>query len=699
MKKLLKVTSVALSAAILASGITFVVSAQEDDKEQIRIVVENDTFSVSDGADWDGVLIDKWVDIDENTSIETILVDALTAEGYTQTGAESGYVTEIGGLAANDGGYMSGWMVMLDDWMTDEGMSSYTVKSGKLESGDEISFRYTCDWGADLGYYWDNNETNLALIGFSAGELTPEFNSDTTEYTLTLPEDVSSINVIPTAQNKAFRVKTYKNEYTPEQSGTDYKRSEQINVGNNDVIYIGVGNSAWHLYPPADSTETVYKINIAASSSEPSVTDEDKAKADEVAELINSIGIVTVDSKDIITTAREKYNALTTEQKALVTNYEVLVSAEESYSALERTQSDFNDMFSETTDTIMNTVSMNIGDEWKIMSLARADKISDTSKSIYYNNVVEYIKSVGGAKFSETKSTDNSRIIIALSSLGYNAADINGYNLVEPITDFEYVSKQGINGIVYALIALDTKNYEQDTTVREDMINAILELQLSDGGWTFWGDKSDADMTGTVIQALAPYYENNEKVELSVDKALLFLSENQNSDGTFTSYGSSDCESSAQVITALTALGIDPVDDERFIKNGNSVIDGLELFYTDGWFTHSLNGEANTLSTEQAYYALVSYSRYINNKTSLYDMTDVKDVNVSQESFEPESSMENTVEESSNRVEQSDISYNSEDTTPVNTEDNSDTVYVFAFAAILSGIIVFVNKKKLSDQK
>lgn len=686
LKRALKVTSVALTAVLAVSAVSFCVYAEEEENRQVRIIVENNTFSVADGADWDGVLIDKWVEIDKDDSVQTILIDALSAEGYTQTGAENGYVTEIGGLAAyDDGGYMSGWMLALDDWITDEGMSAYTVESGKIENGDEISFRYTCDWGTDLGYYWDKSETNLSSLKFSTGKLTPEFSADVTEYTLTLPADVNTVKVTPTAENKTFRIKIYKNEYTPTQDGTDYKHSKEIDVADNDVLYIGVGNSAWHLYPPEGSVETVYKVNIVATQSEPSNDDEDKTKSQKVINLINSIGEVTLDGKEVIAVAREAYNSLTTEQKAFVTNYDVLVSAEDKYSLVEKTQTDFNEMLLKTTDTIMDTVSMEVGYEWNIMSLARADKISDASKMEYYNSVVDYINSIGSARLSNTKSTENSRIIIALSSLGYNAENINGYNLVEPLTDFDYISKQGINGIIYALIALDTKNYADDTTVREEMINAIIDAQLSDGGWTFWGDTADVDMTGIALQALAPYYGKNENVTIAVDKALSLLSENQNGDGTFTSYSVSDCESSAQVITALTAIGIDIVDDTRFIKNGNTILDGFKMFYIDGSFAHSINGEVNVLSTEQAYYALVSYSRYLDEKTSLYDMTDVKFVNNSSTVlYVEQNSSENSINSSSNTV---------------NTGDNMNIIAVFAATLISSaGIVLAIKKKKSTDK-
>ncbi len=692
MKKALKFISVALTASVAVSSVSFCVYAKEENEEKVRIIVENNTYSASDGASWDGILVDKWVDIDENSSIISALIDVLNTEGYTQTGAENGYITEIGGLAAyDDGGYMSGWMASLNDWFTDEGLSAYTVESGKLEDGDEICFQYTLDWGADLSYYWNKNETNLSGIEFSAGKLKPEFDVNVTEYTLILPEETSSIKVVPTAANKIFRVKTYKNVYTPQQDGTDYKRTEEITINDGDVLYIGVGNSAWHLYPPEGSMETVYKINISVKKSEHDINTEDSEKAQKVIKFISQIGTVSVNSKGLIDTAREAYNSLTTEQKALVTNYDILVQAEKAYSSLLDIQATFNEMFNKSTDYMMSIISPKIGNEWKITALARADKISDEFKTEYYNNAVEYIKSIGSSKLSTTKSTDNSKIIITLSSLGFNAENIGGYNLVEPLFDIDYVTKQGINGAIYALIALDTMDYNAPDLTRKSLIDNILSSQLKDGGWTFFGDKSDSDVTSMAIQSLSPYYKDNEKVKTAVNNALTFLSKNQNSDGTFNSYGASDCESTSQAIIAFTETGINISSDSRFIKNENTTVDGLERFYIDGMFAHSQGGKYNDISTEQAYCALVSYNRYLNGKSSFYDMTDIIPAEIPSENSDEQNSQINQISQNNQSSIKPETS--NENTALPNTGDSQKPIFVFVIICISSVISMFYGKK------
>ena len=126
------------------------------------------------------------------------------------------------------------------------------------------------------------------------------------------------------------------------------------------------------------------------------------------------------------------------------------------------------------------------------------------------------------------------------------------------------------------------------------------------------------------IQALAPYYKTNETVKAAVDKALEALSALQRNDGGFGSWGTVNSESCAQVIIALTALGIDPTADSRFVKNGLTVLDALASFYVTGdGFRHIAGGELDGMATEQGYYALAAYYRFVNGQTRLYDMSDV----------------------------------------------------------------------------
>ena len=275
-----------------------------------------------------------------------------------------------------------------------------------------------------------------------------------------------------------------------------------------------------------------------------------------------------------------------------------------------------------------------VGGEWLILGLSRSNYgVKQDLYDAYLNDVIRILKAQNGILDSR-KYTEYSRVILALTALGEDVTDVGGYNLMEPLADFEQVVWQGINGPIYALIAADSHSYQfpsvsqgKKQTSRENLIAYILEHQRWDGGWSLSedaNDRSDIDVTAMALQALAPYVETNLQAQIAVQIGLEMISEKQSEDGGFSSWGNANSESCAQVIVALTALGIDPEKDERFIKNGNSVLDALLAFQLkDGSFRHTPSGGSNGMSTEQAYYALTAYQRLVNGDTSLYDMSDV----------------------------------------------------------------------------
>ena len=353
----------------------------------------------------------------------------------------------------------------------------------------------------------------------------------------------------------------------------------------------------------------------------------DKKTPDEVIDMIDAIGDVDLSKGSAISAARSAYDALTDEEKAQVTNYDKLKEAEEAYAELVAGMSKKLDEIYKTTGDFISGLGTPgvgyVGGEWMTIGLARSGR---TVPDGYYENVVKYVKENAdkNERLDRSKVTDNARIILALTAIGKDVTNVGGHNLLKGMDSMEFVQKQGINGPIWTLIALDSHNYPtMGDVTREKLIQVILDAQLSDGGWTL-NEKADTDMTAMAIQALAPYYKTNETVKAAVDKALEKLSAMQQVDGGFTSGGYLNSESSAQVIVALTALGIDPAKDSRFIKNGATVLDALASFYVDGGgFKHVSDGKLDGMATEQGYYALAAYYRLVNGQGSLYDMSDV----------------------------------------------------------------------------
>ena len=347
-----------------------------------------------------------------------------------------------------------------------------------------------------------------------------------------------------------------------------------------------------------------------------------------VEKLIDAIGEVTLGSESAIQAARAAYDALTEEQKAEVKNYDKLTAAEAAYARLLAEQSERLEKIYKTTGDYIAALGTpgvgSIGGEWMTIGLTRSGR---TVPAGYYDAVVEYVKANADAneRLHRAKVTDNARVILALTAIGKDVTNVGGHNLLKGLDNMAYVQKQGINGPIFTLIALDSHNYPtMGDVTREKLIQVILDAQLPGGGWNLSGENADTDMTAMAIQALAPYYKTNETVKAAVDKALEALSALQRGDGGFGSWGTVNSESCAQVIVALTALGIDPATDSRFVKNGSTVLGALAGFYVDGGgFKHTADGERNGMATEQGYYALAAYFRFANAQTSLYDMSDV----------------------------------------------------------------------------
>ena len=228
----------------------------DGDSGQVRVIVENATYPQADGAPWEGTLVDKWVDIDDNSTMMSCLVTALG--DYSQTGADSNYITEINGLAAFAGGDESGWMGSLNDWMVNEGFGEFTVASGKLQADDVIRIMYSRNgWGADLGGSWANNDKTLKDLSFDQGSLAPDFASATAAYTLTVPADTGKVTVTPTAANKNYQVRIKVGDGAYLRPG-----ARTVDVAEGTVITVTCGDPSWPSMNGADGDAVSYTVTV-----------------------------------------------------------------------------------------------------------------------------------------------------------------------------------------------------------------------------------------------------------------------------------------------------------------------------------------------------------------------------------------------------------------------------------------------------
>lgn len=340
-----------------------------------------------------------------------------------------------------------------------------------------------------------------------------------------------------------------------------------------------------------------------------------------------------------------------------------------------------------------------IGGEWAVIGLARSGyNVTNEYYHKYYSTVEDYVKSLHG-KLHDKKYTEYSRLIVALSTIGKDPRDVGGYNLLTSLGDYDKTIWQGLNGPIWALIALDSGNYPmpknpeaKTQATREMYINRILECQLSDGGWSLFGgtraamknEKSDPDITGMALQALAKYQDIPE-VRKVTEEALECMSKQQKENAGYFSWGSENSESCVQVIVALTELGI-PLDDERFVKNRNTMIDNLLTYYKEGnGFLHTLKGTgSNQMASEQGFYGIVAAKRAIEGKNSLYRMSDAIDIGEPSPSIGKSKGLENKHKDI-NVMPIVKLGTTFEDVTGVNAHKNQTAIESLASRLIVSG--------------
>ena len=548
---------------------------------------------------------------------------------------------------------------------------------------------YLNTYGSDNAYY-----ANGDIMAVSSGDviyvgvgdkswptMNKASNYTTTRYTITVVQEGNAADVqklisdLPSPGKitlaDASDVRTAKAQFDLLTDEQKKKISEALKKKLNDCYTAITDMEAAKIVSDAiaalPATPTVDDIGAIRSAEEAynKLTDDQKAYLTqrEVDKLNNAVSVVStlevgyvygliaaLPAKDAVTAqdrakieaARTAYNNLSEAQKKQVSNYSKLTDAEEALENLGKTA-----IYEEYLNNVLEyvkaeTYNPSLGStygEWAVLAEARGNVSASVWYDKYLSNIAKSVASMNGKldpTSTQTKHTEYSRVILALTALGEDATKFTGsnstvYNLVEPLFEKNgstyRVSEQGNNGTAFALIALDSGNYYDNatgTTARNAWINSLLDAQISDGSWGIDADfpGSNVDMTAMVVQALAPYCSTNANVKDAVDKAVKWLSAEYQKTG---DYGSS--ESAAQVIVALSALNIDAKIDSRFQHNGISVLSNF-LSYADPnskGFLHDKqpNSTVNQMASEQAAYTLVAYDRHVNGSKRLYDMSDV----------------------------------------------------------------------------
>lgn len=248
------------------------------------------------------------------------------------------------------------------------------------------------------------------------------------------------------------------------------------------------------------------------------------------------------------------------------------------------------------------TATAGQGGEWYVIALSQTGSYDFTA---YRAALLDYL-----ATARVTSATTRQKYALTLLATG-------GMDDFVTSAMEETIGQQGVMSWVYGLHLLNNGCTSTNHTTAS-VTEQLLRLQLEDGGWAVSGSIADADVTAMVLQTLAPH-RNDPQVRAAVENALALLASRQLEGGDFASYGVPSAESTAQVLSALCCLEIDPAQDERFIKNGHTLLDALELYHlSDGSYSHTQDGPSSKPATAQSFFALAAHQRLMKGQPSIY---------------------------------------------------------------------------------
>lgn len=247
------------------------------------------------------------------------------------------------------------------------------------------------------------------------------------------------------------------------------------------------------------------------------------------------------------------------------------------------------------------------GSEWFILTLHQLQAASSLTPIdlTAYRTALEAFLAQGGAA---SASTRQKYALCMLASGGQTG-------VAETVETT--VGQQGIMSWIYGLHLLNN-SCTGSTLSPGEAAARLTALQLPDGGFALMGQTADVDVTAMALQALAPH-RDDPAIAASVDAALALLSQRQQPNGGFASMGQANPESAAQVLIALCGLGIDPLTDERFLKNGHTLLDSFAAYLLpDGGYCHTPGGSYSAAATVQVFSGLTAYLRYAHGLPGLY---------------------------------------------------------------------------------
>lgn len=210
---------------------------------------------------------------------------------------------------------------------------------------------------------------------------------------------------------------------------------------------------------------------------------------------------------------------------------------------------------------------------------------------------------------------------IVLNEMGYDTADIGGYDFAEIISNYDLSLVSNPYHLCEALKVARIINAGEET--EQKILDALMSYYKEDeensslGGMDYWGISTDNN--GAFIEAISPYADTNEQVRTAVEKSINFIKSMKRADGYDSSvayaseYGNPD--STAYALRAFTACGDNESASEAYeflLKFKSENVTGAYLYF----------GEENLYAAKDAQAALLAYYEYVSGLEERADSTD-----------------------------------------------------------------------------
>lgn len=604
-----------LMALVLAVGL-LPVGAIAGESEPIGTV----TFSIETKTIDGNCLVEPMEEeLYSGDTVYMILARVAAEKNLTVTGADAGYVTQIGEFSAYGYGDQSGWMVAVNNDHT-----SWPLP--ELKNGDSIRFCYTyLTYGYDIDlidlvdeltekvalgadYEGENTEAVASAMEEAYNKLTEIYSYDSNQAYL------NAVNIYGTGSE------TSKIEYLIRKLDTALNGGSYIPVTSAEITLTnGDGTPATEFF--AGQT---YQAHIT-------FTPENPTEQGSGWKLVTGMGVNAEIAADGTLTIQELTDDFYGIHKLTIQYWHPDADSgcyTKAITVKEPPQEEGpTDL--ERANTIMDNIAASYVDnsnEWVVMDMsAYANYNPDTTYTTSPSARQSYINSaIQSAAHSGANDTTLSKAVITLQSLGADPQSLYPVNSNTPINVIHGLNHADHSSSAwcapYTLFAYNQGEYGTDT-YEQTLIQEVLANQGEDGSWD---ERGTIDTTANVIAALS-LYDSDSQVASAIDKAVNYLSSQQKTDGTFDGGYGSNANSTAMVVIGLAAAGINPHTDNRFIQNGNSALDGLLSFALsdNSGFGYMDNTSSNALATEQGFRALIAASQVMDTRSAynIYDFS------------------------------------------------------------------------------